>query len=136
MKPPPSSHPTNPASGDLPDIETLAAAVDRARIGQWSLDVSTGDLIVSNIFRSILDWPNDIVPDEGDLIEAVHPDDRPLFIDHLASGVEQARPFRLSHRMTTRNGVEIIVETRGAPIVGSANEVVRVAAVTQQTAPG
>lgn len=106
--------------------------MDRAGIGQWSLCVATGTLIVSDTFRSVLQWPLDFAANEGDLLEAVLTDDRLRFIDHLAACAEQARPFGLSHRMMTRGGAEILVETRGAPVVGSANAVIRIAAASKR----
>lgn len=99
-------------------------------LAQWSLDIATGAVVASEFCHSWLGWKGKEVVDEGDLLSAIHPDDRALFIDAIAGCAESGAPFRLVHRALAGAGDEMRVETRGLAIVGEDGVAVRIAAVT------
>ena len=108
----------------------LEARLAAGGIAQWSLDIATGTVIASDFCRSWLGWRGKDVVDEGDLLSAIHPDDRAIFIDAVAGCAESGDPFHLVHRALAGSGDEMRVETRGLAIVGNDGVAVRIAAVT------
>lgn len=76
----------------------LEARLAAGGLAQWSLDIATGAVVASDFCRSWLGWEGKEVVDEGDLLSAVHPDDRALFIDAIAGCAESGAPFHLAHR--------------------------------------
>ena len=98
-------------------------------IGQWSLDIASGRLVASDVFRALLHGADDDHLTETHLLEAVHPEDRAVFIDCLSSSVESGRPFQLIHRVVTDDQAARTVDTRGLIIVDDAGHPLRLAAV-------
>lgn len=120
---PPTPDPHVPAA----ELEARLAA---GGIAQWSLDIATGTVIASDFCRSWLGWIGNDVIDEGDLLSAIHPGDRAIFISALAGCAESGEPFHLVHRALAGTGYEMLVETQGLAIVGNDGVAVRIAAVT------
>lgn len=128
--------------GSDPDISSdreedwVTQAMAAGAIGQWSVDVRTGRVIASNVFRSMISWTSPEDMTEGDLLEAVHPEDRHDFIEKLADCFGSQQPFQLTHRLVVpRRGV-LLVDTRGVAIANADNQPIRVAAVTVEVRSG
>lgn len=121
---------TRPRSDPHAPAAELEAKLAAEGIAQWSLDIASGTVIASDFCRSWLGWIGNDVVDEGDLLSAIHPDDRAIFISALAGCAESGDPFHLVHRALPNSGDEIQVETHGLAIVGNDGVTVRIAAVT------
>jgi diguanylate cyclase (GGDEF)-like protein/PAS domain S-box-containing protein len=105
---------------------TLAFAQRVARVGSWELDVDTGRMGWSGeTYRVTGLDPEayDHAPEE--FLAHVHPDDRARFEDVVYGGVSRGESFACQYRFLRPDGVEVILDGRGAPELGPGGAPVR-----------
>jgi len=82
----------------------LATAIETARLGTWEVDVSSGELVVSAIFRLQFDLDAD-EPTTFQAVESrVHNEDRIRRRQLLDSAVTDRRPHTSEYRVVWRDG--------------------------------
>lgn len=93
----------------------LNEAQEVAGLGNWSLDLETGEAFWSDEEYRLLGYaPGEVEASAANFLRAVHPDDR----DRVRAEMERAmvpgetRPYRVEHRVVLAGG-ERIVEERG-----------------------
>jgi PAS domain S-box-containing protein len=92
-------------AANLRDSEArLAVALEAARMGSWTLDVSTGRFYASPSCKSILGYSADEVMGYDDLIAAMHDEDRETVAEAVASAAMDGGPLDLECRIFTRTG--------------------------------
>ena len=108
----------------------LAEANRIAKFGQWELDFETNSLTGSDELYRVLDFDTaeSTVPLD-ELMARVHADDHAIVEETLRQAMVDRLPFTYATRLLTRDGREIVVETRGqvdadgAHAYGSAQDV-------------
>jgi diguanylate cyclase (GGDEF)-like protein len=90
----------------------LAGAQRRARLGSFSLDPATGELVGSEELRRVLALGRDEPLDRAVLLARVHPDDRGDFGGALEACVRDGTPFELDHRSAGAGGSERILHSQ------------------------
>ena len=108
---------------------SLANAQRQARIGSWEWNVHERQLLCSEELLRLTGLGPGAVLD--DLLEAVHPEDLPALKKALQSALQEALPWDVDHRMTTREGEECFVHNRGQAVVGSTGQTERLSGTIQ-----
>ncbi len=100
---------------------SLAASQRIAHLGSWELDLvnvdnlSEGGLRWSDeVFRIWGHEPHAIEVTYDNFLAAVHPDDRELIADAVASALREQRPYDLIHRIVRPDGSERTVREQAA----------------------
>ncbi len=71
-----------------------------AGLGTWTLDLESGELLGNPTVRTLLDWPEDRTdPLLADYFDAVHPDDRPVLLQHWQRLRREGVEYDLEHRL-------------------------------------
>jgi diguanylate cyclase (GGDEF)-like protein len=94
-----------------------------ARLGSWEVDLKTGLISMSSAFRTMLGVEGSVesLP-VGEVLERVHPDDRPV-IQKLTTGALSSRDgFNLEHRIQGGRGEERIVYSQARVCMGEQDE--------------
>lgn len=94
----------------------LATAIETARLGTWELDVDSGDLIVSSIFRSTFDLENDEPITYELFLSRVHPDDRTQRQDQFKNAVAMQSAYSSEYRILWRDGSVRWISVSGRPL--------------------
>ncbi len=93
--------------------ERVSSAQRLARVGNWGLEIDSGELHYSAEFLRIFDLdPNVEEIVLKTLSERVHPDDRARFEQAIVECAKDGKPFTLDHRAITGNGAERILHTQ------------------------
>ena len=92
----------------------LNEAQSLSHIGNWELDLNSGELSWSDeIFRIFNLNPDEITPSYDLFIQSIHPDDRELVDRAYNDSVQNHLPYKVTHRLML-NGDDIrFVEERG-----------------------
>jgi len=97
--------------------ERLQSAQRLARLGNWVLDAHKGALQHFGEFARIYDIPASEEPLTLDaLCRRLHPDDRDRFSSVIEDCLQNGTPFRLDHRVITRDGEERTLHSQGERI--------------------
>jgi signal transduction histidine kinase/CheY-like chemotaxis protein len=103
-----------------------------ARVGSWEWELpmlrATWSKEMLRIFGRDPDGPP---PEIGDLIEAVHPDDRPGFRELVATVKQTPGPFRHSYRIVDADGEMHYLQARGRTVADEEGRPVRSYGTTQ-----
>jgi diguanylate cyclase (GGDEF)-like protein len=97
----------------------LAGAQRRARLGSFSLDPETGELVGSEELRRVLALRPDEPLDRTVLLGRVHPEDRESFGAALEACAREGTPFELDHRSAGRGGSERILHSQAERVVAA-----------------
>jgi len=108
---------------------SLTNAQRQAQIGSWEWHVEEQQLLCSEELSRLTGLRPDL--SLADLLEAVHPEDRPALNKALQSAVQEALPWNVDHRMTTPEGEERFVHHRGQAVLGSAGHTERLSGTIQ-----
>ena len=93
----------------------LASAQHFARLGNWSVDVESGELEGSDEFSRILQIKAFERPASYQLLVGrAHPEDRAALEQVLKACLERGSSFQLDHRVLLSGGEERLLHTRGA----------------------
>lgn len=101
-------------------VSELASAQRIARMGSWRWTIAEG---ITRWSEGLQQVSGVALPANGDLLNLVHPDDRP----QLEHGLKQARgkeSMHLTHRILQSDGSSKVVEHRAEPILSHSGEVV------------
>ncbi len=97
--------------------QRLAFALKAGRMGSWELDLVTGHLDASDIFRAHYGLSaSDPVGTRDDLLGRVHPDDLELRRAVVSHAVETGEPLELEYRTVWPNGHVAWVQFRGQAV--------------------
>lgn len=89
---------------------SLARAQQMAQLGNWELDLSSGQLVCSEQARHIFGVSPDLHDITlGSFLSAVHADDRAYVENRLAEASQATQPLRIEHRIVHPGGRERIV---------------------------
>jgi len=112
----------------LDQLETtqgrLASAQRLARLGNWGLEIDTGEIDYSEEFRRIyeLDPDSEAIAVKV-LSNRIHPGDRVRFEQVIRKCLRDGKPFRLDHRAIAQDGSERILHSQGERISRDGREV-------------
>lgn len=94
-------------------IENLKEAQEIAKIGHWSLDITTNELFWSDETYRIFDLePREIESSYESFLNFVHVEDRNLVNDAYAQSLKDKKPYCIIHRIITKNKKLKYVEER------------------------
>jgi diguanylate cyclase (GGDEF)-like protein/PAS domain S-box-containing protein len=104
----------------------LAESQRIAHLGTWEWDVVTGEVVWSEeTFRIYGFEPNTFVPTFEKLVEAVHPDDRPVLRAAIDDALAGTRPYDFEHRIVRPDGEVRWVHRQGEVVRGEGGEPLR-----------
>lgn len=114
------------ANDDFLTVRSQQARLDEAqqlaRIGNWEIDLSTGALIGSNTFLSILELSGATTYDASLILDRAHASDRETVDKLLTEAIKLGKGFSIEHRIMNPSGFERIVYTqariKAGPISG------------------
>ncbi|TQK42993.1 GAF domain-containing protein [Streptomyces sp. SLBN-118] len=115
-----ATHKPGPSSAERPnDAHSLQQALDAVRVGAWSWDIRTGDLIWDKEMPQVLD----IAPDFFDgRIETwrnlIHPEDLPVVLAQAEHALREGAEYNVKHRVRRPDGTVVWVAVRGRIVVG------------------
>ena len=98
--------------------ESLRVALDAGRLGDWELDLATGELTCSPTCRAVFGRGPEGPFGYAELIEAVHPDDRDAMQSALRGSVEEGGDYAFEYRTLWPDGSGHWAETRARRVVG------------------
>jgi PAS domain S-box-containing protein len=90
-------------------------AQESANVGAWEYDIQQDQTIWTDQVYDIYNHRRDQPPDNEELIELHHPDDRPLLREAFQNAVENGEPYDLELRLQLTDGETRWVRTRGQP---------------------
>ncbi|HTF36510.1 MAG TPA: EAL domain-containing protein [Myxococcota bacterium] len=93
--------------------ERLANAQRLARMGNWQMDLVTGEVHTSEGFVAIYGFPpGDGVFTRHTLLERIHPDDRSAIVAAAEACLREGRSAHIDHRVILPDGSERIVHSQ------------------------
>ena len=95
--------------------EQLRFALAAGRLGAWSRDLATGEMAMSAICKEIFGRDGEAPIAYGDLLDIVHPDDRPLMVEAAEAAIVTRSPSDVEYRILHRDGVVRWALVRGQP---------------------
>ena len=105
----------------------LAKAEKIAKIGSWEYDHETNHRTWSDELFNILGFDkNNPLPNCGEIMERVHPEDRRLVRNTLRAGHQQGRSWELNYRLLMPDGTIKYIESRGEPTVDSEGNLLKI----------
>ena len=105
---------------------SLAESQRIAHLGTWEWDVVTGEVVWSEeTFRIYGFEPNTFVPTFEKLVEAVHPDDRPVLRAAIDDALAGTKPYDFEHRIVRPDGEVRWVHRQGEVVRGEGGEPLR-----------
>lgn len=110
--------------------EQRQLALDAAQLGWWVYDALTGQAHYDERFAQIYDVPGTSCPTE-DILDHVHPEDRPLVWERLAAAMDPSNPVPavIQYRLLRADGEVRWVEARGKGLLGRDGDAERVVKV-------
>ena len=111
--------------------DRLELALRAGRLGAWSLDLATHDLDLSTQCKANFGRGADERLDYGDLVAAIHPDDRARQQAVVRDAIETGREFEIEYRVAWPNGDWHWIEIRGRAMRNDANDVCGLTGVSQ-----
>lgn len=93
--------------------EQLDVAIAAARLGLWALDLRTNILTTSDICRRDYGWLSPEPFTYADLLELIHPDDKPLRDVKVAEAFATGRDLEIDYRIIRPNGELAWMHVRG-----------------------
>jgi len=112
----------------------LLAAEHLARIGNWNLDLTSGQAIWSEEeFRLLGYGPGGVTPCADNFMRVVHPDDRQAVQAEMQRVMhpEETAPYHIQHRVIGADGIERVVEERGDVTFDTQGQPLRMFGTTQ-----
>jgi PAS domain S-box-containing protein len=104
----------------------LAMAQQVAQVGYWELDLASQVHTWSDLtFRQFGLNPAQPEPSVPELLQMVHPDDRPLFEQTRQITIETGLPYALDLRIVRPDGEIRYLDSRGEPILNAQGEVIK-----------
>ena len=102
----------------LQKTEILQTVQSMAKIGDWRLNIKTGDLVGSEAFYQIYEIDPSSDVSVAEQIESLIPvKDMELFRDIINKGIERQEPYRIDYLITTPSGIKRWVHVRGKVFV-------------------
>jgi PAS domain S-box-containing protein len=98
----------------------LRVALEAGRLGEWDLDLETGELTGSAPFRAIFGWPPAVRFTLADLDAVAHPDDRAA-VRAARSRAAEGGPYDAEYRVVWPSGEVRWVLVRGQVVTGIAH---------------
>jgi len=112
--------------------QRLADAQRIARIGNWELDLLTGEIQCWGELASLFGIDSEHrVPAGATILEKIEPDDRPRLLEALDGCRNQGRPVSTECRVASRMGETRIFHTEIHPVFGDGGEVVQLKGTSQ-----
>ena len=94
----------------------LATAIETARLGTWELDVDSGELVVSTIFRSNFDLRADEPLTYEKFLVRVHPEDKAQLQNQLKTAIATKAAYSAEYRIVWRDGTVRWMSANGRPL--------------------
>lgn len=92
----------------------LAEAQRIARLGNWSLDLSTHELTWSDeIYRIYQLDPQQVEASHETFLDTIHPEDRPVVEKTYRDSIRNKKPYDIVHRLLLKDGMVKYVHERG-----------------------
>jgi len=121
----------------------LAEAQRLAHLGNWELDVATGEVSWSDeVFRINGLEPQEIIPTVEVFLDIVHPEDRELVKQSIDDALYENKPYNFEHRVVRPDGevrtvqrqAEVVRDEEGQPLrlVGTVQDITERKALEQQ----
>jgi diguanylate cyclase (GGDEF)-like protein/PAS domain S-box-containing protein len=105
--------------------ERLANAQEIAHLGNWALDLRTGEFDCSDeIFRIFGFDPREAGRSAADLLNRLHPNDREVVRESIELHFAEGRAFDIDHRVILSDESERTVHTEGRRILDDAGEAI------------
>jgi PAS domain S-box-containing protein len=115
--------------GDLRRSEAyLAEAQSISHTGSWAYDVATRRVTYSSDEHHRLFGfdPAAAMPDVGDWMRRIHPDDRKTVTETMEQTIRDRRDYELEHRIVHPDGTIRFIHTVGHPVLRASGDVVEV----------
>ena len=110
----------------------LKDAQQIATIGNWEWDITTNKVFWSDeLFRIYGYRPQEISPDHGLIVDAMHPDSRKDFLEAIDVALKGQRPFEMDYTFLRQDGSASILHTRGEVLRDTAGKPVRMVGIVQ-----
>jgi two-component system sensor histidine kinase/response regulator len=120
----------------------LAKAQEIASLGSWEIDFDAATFLVSNETQRIFGWADDVSPSTALILDAVHPDDRPM-VENWLSPPEAGRPRaeECFFRVLRDDGTAVLLYGRSSvahsssgrqELVGTVQDMTRLVAVERE----
>lgn len=105
----------------------LKAAQTLAKLGSWSFDLKTKDVIWSDELYNIFELPNEPNPNlYDDYLSCLTPEDRIILDGHVRNAIELKESYSVEQKLSFSDGREKWVLGVGAPIIDSIGNVIRI----------
>lgn len=121
----------------LKEAKEMAAKMqilqDFARVGNWSIDLSNGEVFWSpEVHRIHRTDPKTYKPNVNSGIDFYHPDDRKAVSKMVDSAVKKGKKFTFSKRIISADNLTIQVECIGMPLLNNAGEPYKIIGVFRE----
>ena len=123
----PQAMPPLPGIGERELYEALQAA----RVGHWSLDLDTGELLTSATCREIFGLAPDELISYQQLLDAVHPDDRAFKQAAVDASIQDGVDYDIDYRLFTPSGDERWINARGRALKDDLGRATRITGISQ-----
>lgn len=111
---------------------SLREAQHMAHIGDWEWEIETGKVHWSEELYRIYGFePNEISPDYGIVVDAMHPGSREEFLNAIAAALKGQRPFELDYTFFRKDGSVAVLHTIGKVICNSSGSPERMVGTVQ-----
>ena len=101
---------------------TISLAAQSADLGLWSRDMQTGTIWATERTRTLYDFSADTEVTFGQLLESLHPDDRPATEKAIAEAVADRCDYNIVHRVVRTDGTARWIAARGRAIYSAAGQ--------------
>jgi two-component sensor histidine kinase/PAS domain-containing protein len=123
------------ANEKLKDVDRMRTgqldiALIAARMGAWSLDQITGELITSDVCRSDYGWLADAPFTHADMLSLIHPDDRDRRDRMVAQAFAAHEDLEVEYRVIRPDGEVVWMLVRGRADYGPDGQPVRAMGVS------
>lgn len=102
----------------------LAEAQSLSRTGSFAWEIASGEITWSDETYRIFDIDRAVKPNLDLILEAVHPDDRPLIQSQVDGSRQGARDYDFAFRLLTRNGQVKFLHVRARRMTFESDEIV------------
>jgi PAS domain S-box-containing protein len=108
----------------------LRLATEAAGAGLWSVDLSTGQVWVTDRIRALLQLADHGTLSLRSLLERIHPEERQLVHEAMRQSLASGQEFQIDFRIGGSDGELRWIALRGCPEPGSAKERGRLTGIT------
>lgn len=106
--------------------QSLANAQRIAHVGNWSRNMTTGDVFCSDeVYRIFGFQPGSLTFTFERMLDCVHPADRDMLLKGIQQTTEHPAPFQVDHRIILPDGSVRFVRQQGEPMLDSDGRLVR-----------